>query len=288
METMSHVEQYLNEIGKIDLLTPDRERELGTIIRKNKGGKQRQAAREELISANLRLVVTIAYEYAKYTTMPIMDLIGAGNLGLTRSADRYNPKRKTKFSTYSVHWIKMEIRKAITKHTNGIHIPNHIRLNASRYNKIVAESHGDVTDVDCMEKLDISPEGLKKVQATKLSVVSLDQPVGEDSASTIGDFIEDDQTPSPAEAVEGRDLLETVNIALNELDAMSRDIVVSQCLSEDKVKLRKLGKKYKLTGERIRQIKEQALKDLKRNIRRKTSLGTECHEGRTASLSIKY
>ncbi|MFA5312353.1 MAG: sigma-70 family RNA polymerase sigma factor [Methanomassiliicoccales archaeon] len=290
MTSDKYVTGYCDEIGQYALLTTDREKELALIIKKSKDEKHRDEARHELIHHNLRLVVKIAFGYSRISSVPVMDLISAGNIGLTTAVDKFNPQKyHTKFSTYAVHWIKQAIRRCMHAYSHHVHVPMHITEKARKYSKMVEASRElQLTDIQCMRELAVTANGFQKIQESKVSFVPLDRPInfgdGEDTI-THADVIADEQVILPSEEVAAKDIMEVMNKALNSLDAMSRDIVVSQYMASEKVELRSLGKKYGLSGERIRQIKEAALEDLKIVLHRKHMIGS-ANNGTKSCLSF--
>jgi RNA polymerase primary sigma factor len=242
------------------------------------------------MQCNLRLVVKIAFEHAHFSSIPIMDLISAGNVGLAKATDKFRPRQyKTKFSTYAIWWIRQSIRRTLHQFSDHVHIPSHIMENARKYSKMLTASHNKpLTDVECMRELSISAESLHKIQQAKTHLISLDQPISDDDNSpSHAEIIADEAALIPSVVVEAKDMHENVMKALDELGDMERDIVVSQCMSPNKTELRKLGKRYGLTGERIRQIKQEALNSLKRSLSRKTLIGSNFNDS-ASKTHISY
>ena len=284
------LQKYCNVADTYDLLTSKREKELALTIRKYKGGKLKQQAREELINHNLKLVIKLAFYFYKKeklysngqerSELTIMDLIGAGNIGLTRAVDLYNPKKfKTRFSTYAVPWIKQGITSLLCSHNSVIHVPAHIIAGSQKYKNIEKKDKGgQLSDKDMMNILEVSEKGLKNLKKSKIKSFSMDASVkngqkssGDESNKTLRDFIPDIKQNSPFEMTAKNDTSDIIEKALKELDPVSRDVIEGQYLNPNKVNLRDLGKKHKLSGERIRQIKEIALDKMKWKLKRKTS-----------------
>lgn len=271
--------EYIKRIDDGPLLTAKRERELAEIIRKYKSGKVKAEATKELIEKNLKLVVKDAYRYSRKTGIEVGDMIGAGNEGLMRAVEKFNPKKfKTRFSTYATYWIREAMQDLTYKSMSAVTIPVHISNGVAREKKIL-ESGKPIKDKEMMQELGVNEAGLKRIRdAHVLHTVSLNDQIttGKDgSIITIGDTIEDESAVDPTMSSENGDQHALLFESLDELDEISRAVVMARYLGNDKVQLRKLGKKFKVTGERIRQISEKALKILRRKIEIKTKNGSK-------------
>jgi len=271
---------YIRELSNYPLLTADREKELAQIIQGSKTGKRRDKAIDEIVKHNLKLVVKEAFRYSKKSKLEIDDFIGAGNEGLMRAAEKFNPQKfKTKFSTYATYWIREAMQDYVYKCSSIITIPVHISNGVARHNKITGESGKTISNKTFMKELGVNESALGRiVGVNKIKVVSMNQELSNHSMSnslgdctTFGDTLIDNETPSPSENSANIDDYSLLYNELNKLDPETREIVISQCMN-DKVQLKKLGKKFNLTGERVRQIKSSALKKLRRKLEKKLSI----------------
>ena len=266
---MTNSETFLKDIKTLPLLTAKRERELGIIIQKHKPGKQKSAAIVELVEHNIKLAVSEAYSYSRRSSVPVEELYNAGKVGLIRAAYDYNPQKfNTRFSTYATPWIRQGIREII--HGNGpVKIPLHI-INGLYRKKRAVESNGEMTDKQIRNKLELTQAQLDRINKANVSSISLNTPLSagheKDGFATLGDVLPDANARIPGEDGLNDSRYDFLFDAMDELDEVSRDIVKSQVLNADKVKLSDLGSKYGITGERVRQIKEKALRQLKKKI----------------------
>jgi len=290
-EVEQHLVSYIKDINNKPLLSSERERALSIIIQDRVSihsrikdiSKRKKAEKEdcifgnaieEITTHNLRLVLKEAFRFSKATGVSTKDLIGAGNLGLVKAAYLYDAeKHNTKFSTYATYWIRQSMFEAI--HASGIvKIPVHILNGRYRHNKLMEAK--DFTDKEIMEEMEISEKQLFRIRDANVSSISLDQeiPWGENSVSTVGDFIADEKAVDPSHGISSQDQYGYLYEAMNELDDVSKDIISAQILSDDKVQLRQLGEKYGKSGERIRQIREKALRSLRKKIEYKMKHGS--------------
>jgi RNA polymerase primary sigma factor len=258
--------------NKHSLLTSEREREIGEVLRNHKEGKEREKVIKELISHNLYLVVKVAYKYSKKTGKPLDEFIGAGNLGLVRASKLFDPdKFNTKFSTYATYWIIMEILKLIKLNSSPVTIPLYIIDLHNRYKKLTNES--DISDEKLMNELQINSDNLQKVKMANISYISIDESIDNGNNSekkgAIKDILEDPSAISPAEKAEKDGEFSMLYSAINELDETSRNIILARYLSEDDNQLKKIGEKFNLSSERVRQISEKALTKLRKKISEK-------------------
>ena len=260
---------FLKDIKNLPLLTAEQERELGTTIQQSKNKANRDAAVVELVEHNLRLAVNEAYKYARRSSVAVDELFSAGRAGLVRAAYDYDPiKFNTRFSTYATQWVRQGIREVIHG-SSPVKIPSHIINGLYKKNRAI-EENGVMTDDEIRDELDLTEDQLDKINKANISAVSLNATIsGKDgiaNETTIGDIIPDEEAKIPG--VDGLDdpRYDFLVEAMSELDQMSQDIVRSQVLEADKVKLSDLGARYGLTGERVRQIKDKALWALKKKI----------------------
>jgi len=226
---------------------------------------------DTFVSHNLRLVIKEAFKFNRATGVNLKDLIGSGNLGLLKAVYLYDySKYKTKFSTYATYWIRNAMFETV--HSGGVvKIPVHILNGRYRHNKLL--ENGEVSDETIMKAMSIDEDQLKRIRDANVSVISLDQEVRwktEQNITTVGDLIPDENAIDPSESAGSKDQYQYLYDAMEELDEESRDIISAQILADDKVQLRALGEKYGKTGERIRQIREKALKTLRKKIEIRT------------------
>ena len=272
------MQKYFKIADSYALLSPKREKELASIIKEFKGGKQKQAAREELMNHNLKLVIKMAYKFYNSgnnwsrgmyrSELTIMDLISSGNIGLMKAVDLYNPaKYKTRFTTYATAWIKQGMLSLLYSHNTVVHIPPHIVSSSKKYKDIIQKDKDNILrDKDIMKLLDVTKAGLNNIKNSKVFTFSMDASIpstSDESGGTYKELIPDTKQVSPYEETAKSDTSDVIKEAMLSLDPVSRDIINGQFLNSNKVKLSDLGKKYKMSGERIRQIKEKALEKMK-------------------------
>jgi RNA polymerase primary sigma factor len=278
------VDKYYEMVNSFELLSFEREKELASIIRKFKGGKQRQKAREELMNHNLRLVVKIAFQFFNRennypqgkgrSELTLMDLISSGNVGLMKAVDLYNPiKFKTRFSTYATLWIKQGMLSLVYSYNSAVHVPAHIVNDSNKYKEIEEKAkQGEISDKEMMKLLKVTEKGLRNIRSSNISAFSMDIECAmkNESKKAYREFIPDTKQHTPYEQTARNDSSESIADALDVLDPVSRDIIEGQYLNPNKVRLVDLGKKHKISGERVRQIKEKALVKMKRELKKRT------------------
>lgn len=262
------VRMYLKEIGRVPLLSADRERELAEIMTTSKDDEERERAKNELVEANLRLVVSIAKRYVG-KGMFFLDLIQEGNLGLMKAVDKFDYSKGYKFSTYATWWIRQAITRAIADQARTIRIPVHMVETihkVSRYTRQMLQELGrEATADELGEKMGMSPEKVREIMKIAQDPVSLETPIGEEEDSHLGDFIPDDDTPAPADAASATILREVIERELHTLTPREEHVIKLRFgLYDGRTRtLEEVGKEFDITRERIRQIEAKALRKLR-------------------------
>ncbi len=257
------VRLYLKEIGRVPLLTSDMEKALAE--RMMAGDEE---AKTELVEANLRLVVSIAKRYVG-RGMFFLDLIQEGNLGLMKAVDKFDYTKGYKFSTYATWWIRQAITRAIADQARTIRIPVHMVETihkVSRYSRQLLQEYGrEATAEEIGEKMGMSAEKVREIMKIAQDPVSLETPIGEEEDSHLGDFIPDDDTPSPAEATSTNILREELERQLHTLTPREEHVIKLRFgLYDGRTRtLEEVGKEFDITRERIRQIEAKALRKLR-------------------------
>lgn len=257
------VRLYLKEIGKVPLLTNDREKVLAERMMAGD-----ESAKTELVEANLRLVVSIAKRYVG-RGMFFLDLIQEGNLGLMKAVDKFDYTKGYKFSTYATWWIRQAITRAIADQARTIRIPVHMVETihkVSRYSRQMLQELGrEATAEEIGEKMGMSAEKVREIMKIAQDPVSLETPIGEEEDSHLGDFIPDDDTPSPAEATSTNILREELERQLHTLTPREEHVIKLRFgLYDGRTRtLEEVGKEFDITRERIRQIEAKALRKLR-------------------------
>ncbi len=257
------VRLYLKEIGKVPLLTNDREKSLAERMLQGD-----ESAKTELVEANLRLVVSIAKRYVG-RGMFFLDLIQEGNLGLMKAVEKFDYTKGYKFSTYATWWIRQAITRAIADQARTIRIPVHMVETihkVSRYSRQMLQELGrEATAEEIGEKMGMSAEKVREIMKIAQDPVSLETPIGEEEDSHLGDFIPDDDTPSPAEATSTNILREELEKQLHTLTPREEHVIKLRFgLYDGRTRtLEEVGKEFDITRERIRQIEAKALRKLR-------------------------
>ena len=257
------VRLYLKEIGRVPLLTSDREKELAE--RMMAGDED---AKVELVEANLRLVVSIAKRYVG-RGMFFLDLIQEGNMGLMKAVDKFDYTKGYKFSTYATWWIRQAITRAIADQARTIRIPVHMVETIHKVSRIsrqlLQENGREPTADEIGERISMSPEKVREIMKIAQDPVSLETPIGEEEDSHLGDFIPDDDTPSPAEATSTSILREELERQLHTLTPREEHVIKLRFgLYDGRTRtLEEVGKEFDITRERIRQIEAKALRKLR-------------------------
>ena len=257
------VRMYLKEIGKVSLLTADEEIELAQ--RMEEGDED---AKKRLAEANLRLVVSIAKRYVG-RGMLFLDLIQEGNLGLIKAVEKFDYRKGYKFSTYATWWIRQAITRAIADQARTIRIPVHM---VETINKLIRVSRQLLQELgrehspeEIAEEMDMSVDRVREILKISQEPVSLETPIGEEEDSHLGDFIQDDNVPVPADAAAFTLLKEQLIEVLGTLTEREQKVLRLRFgLDDGRARtLEKVGKEFNVTRERIRQIEAKALRKLR-------------------------
>jgi RNA polymerase primary sigma factor len=264
--------RYLQEIGRIPLLTPQQEIELAAKIKKGDA-----AARERMINSNLRLVVTIAHDYANLG-LPLLDLISEGNIGLTKAVERFDPMKGAKLSTYAMWWIKQSIKRALANQSKMIRLPVHLVDKIAKVRRVslqMSEELGrEPTDEELGEEIGIASEKVARLKSVGIRPASLDAAVDDDDSTEFGEIIGDEDAQTPFELLRDKNLRGEVDGLIEVLDSREKKII-SQRFGLDGGKpktLEDVGKNFGITRERIRQLQNIALAKLRRALSQKEDL----------------
>ena len=263
------VRMYLREIGKIPLLSYEKELELAKRILEND-----EEAKQELAEANLRLVVSIAKKYVG-RGMLFLDLIQEGNMGLIKAVEKFDYTKGFKFSTYATWWIRQAITRAIADQARTIRIPVHMvetinrLIRTSRH--LLQQLGREPTPEEIAKEMEMSVEKVMEIQKIAQDPVSLETPIGEEDDSHLGDFIQDEDSPAPHDAASYTLLREQLEEVMNTLTPREAKVLKLRFGLEDgKARtLEEVGKEFDVTRERIRQIEAKALRKLRHPSRSK-------------------
>ena len=263
------VRMYLREIGKIPLLSYDEELELAKRILEDD-----EEAKKKLTESNLRLVVSIAKKYVG-RGMLFLDLIQEGNMGLIKAVDKFDYTKGFKFSTYATWWIRQAITRAIADQARTIRIPVHMvetinkLIRTSRH--LLQQNGREPTPEEIAEEMEIPVEKVLEIQKIAQDPVSLETPIGEEDDSHLGDFIQDDDSPSPQDAASYTMLREQLEEVMKTLTPREAKVLRLRFgLDDGKARtLEEVGKQFNVTRERIRQIEAKALRKLRHPSRSK-------------------
>ena len=263
------VKTYLKEIGQVPLLTAEQETELA---RAAQAGDE--DARRRLSEANLRLVVSVAKRYAG-RGLPFLDLIQEGNLGLMKAAEKFEPERGFKFSTYATWWIRQSITRAIADQGRTIRIPVHLVESINRVKKtagdLLRKNGREPTVEEIAVRLDMEPARVRELLQLAQDPISLETPVGEEEDAHLEDFIQDEEAGVPVDEA-GRQLLrrELFSVLKSLTPREERVIALRFGLEDGRARtLEELGKEFNVTRERVRQIEAKALRKLRHPSRSK-------------------
>ena len=269
MSVNDPVRMYLKEIGKIPLLTTEEEAELA-----KKMADGDEEAHNQMVEANLRLVVSIAKRYVG-RGLPLLDLIQEGNLGLIKAVGKFDYTKGYKFSTYATWWIRQSISRAIADHARTIRIPVHMVETINRVSRasheLVQELGRDPSSDEIAKKLNMPVERVEEIMRAAQEPISLETPVGEEDDSNLGDFIQDEEASEPADAAAYAMLREQLAGVLKTLTPREEKVLCLRYgLTDGKMHtLEEVGAEFDVTRERIRQIEAKALRKLRHPSRSK-------------------
>lgn len=261
--TEDPVRMYLKEIGTVPLLSAEEEYRLA--VRKSQGD---EVAKQRLIEANLRLVVSIAKRYTG-RGMSFLDLVQEGNLGLIKGVEKFDPEKGFKLSTYATWWIRQSVTRALADQARTIRVPVHmvetINKMSKMQRKLTLELGYEPSIKELADHLDMSEEKVQEIMQIAREPASLETPIGEEDDSNLGDFVADSNVVSPEGNVESVMLREHIDTLLGDLKERERQVIVLRFGLEDghPRTLEEVGKEFNVTRERIRQIEAKALRKLR-------------------------
>jgi hypothetical protein len=267
--TEDPVRMYLKEIGTVPLLTAEEEMELA---RRKQAGDEK--AKKKLIEANLRLVVSIAKRYTG-RGMSFLDLVQEGNLGLIKGVEKFDPEKGFKLSTYATWWIRQSVTRALADQARTIRVPVHmvetINKMSKMQRKLTLELGYEPSVAELAKALDMTEEKVMEIMQIAREPASLETPIGEEDDSNLGDFVADNNVLTPEDNVESVMLREHIEALLGDLKERERQVIVLRFGLEDghPRTLEEVGREFKVTRERIRQIEAKALRKLRNPVRSK-------------------
>ena len=260
------IKLYLREIGQVKLLTPKEEIELAARIKK--GDKK---AREQMIKANLRLVVKIARDY-EGIGLPLLDLISEGNIGLMKAVERFDPSKGGKLSTYGSWWIKQSIKRALANQSKTIRLPVHLVDKISKMRRtamrLQEELGREPTDEELGAELDTSAARVAQMRMAAIRPASLDAPIGDEDSNNFAEVVQDESADPPYEQLEGKTVTRMLQEMVKTLDPREATILRARFGLDGgpQKTLEEVGAKFGVTRERVRQIQNIALKKLRKMI----------------------
>ena len=262
------IKLYLREIGQVKLLTPQEEIDLAARIKK--GDKK---AREQMIKANLRLVVKIARDY-EGIGLPLLDLISEGNIGLMKAVERFDPAKGGKLSTYGSWWIKQSIKRALANQSKTIRLPVHLVDKISKMRRtamrLQEELGREPTDEELGEELGITASRVAQMRMAAIRPASLDAPIGDEDSNNFAEVVQDESADTPYEQLEEKTVTRMLQEMVKTLDPREATILRARFGLDGgpQKTLEEVGQKFGVTRERVRQIQNIALKKLRKMIER--------------------
>ncbi len=255
---------YMQEISKTPLLTKQEEFDLAERI---KAGDK--AARDHMISANLRLVVKIAYDYNNFG-LPLLDLISEGNIGLIKAVERFDPSKGGKLSTYAAWWIKQSIKRALANQSKTIRLPVHLVDRIARMRKVTAQLADELdrepTDEEIAYVMDMPINKVAHLKSVSVRPASLDAPVGEDGDTTFGELVGDEQGATPYENLQEKSMSDDIKSVIGRLEDREAEIIHLRFGLDGNtpLTLEEVGERFDITRERVRQIQNIAIHKMRR------------------------
>lgn len=262
--TDSGLNRYLQAIGRIPRLTLQQEIELAGKIKKGD-----TEARERMINSNLRLVVTIAHDFANLG-LPLLDLISEGNIGLTKAVERFDSSKGAKLSTYAAWWIKQSIKRALANQSKTIRLPVHLVDKVARIRRVSLNMSDELgrepTDDELGQEIGIASEKVARLRSVGIRPASLDAPIGENDSTEFGEMVGDEEAQTPFELLRDKNLRHELGGLIEVLDDREKKIIFERFgLNGGRPKtLEDVGKNFGVTRERIRQLQNIALAKLRR------------------------
>jgi RNA polymerase primary sigma factor len=260
------IKLYLREIGQVKLLTPKEEIELAARIKK--GDKK---AREQMIKANLRLVVKIARDY-EGIGLPLLDLISEGNIGLMKAVERFDPSKGGKLSTYGSWWIKQSIKRALANQSKTIRLPVHLVDKISKMRRVAMQLQEELgrepTDEELGEELGLSTSRITQMRLAAIRPASLDAPIGDEDSNNFAEVVQDENADTPYEQLEDKTVTGMLQEMVTKLDPREATILRFRFGLDGGTEktLEEVGEKFGVTRERVRQIQNIALRKLRKMI----------------------
>src|SRR5450432_1960577 len=264
---------YLHEIGQTPLLRPQQEIDLAAKI---KNGDQ--SARALMISSNLRLVVTIAQDYANLG-LPVLDVISEGNIGLMTAVDRFDPTKGAKLSTYAAWWIRQSIKRALSNQGKTIRLPVQFGEKISKMRRVALQMSEELgrepTDDELGDEIGLATEKVSQLKTASIRPASLDAPIDDDGLTELGESVADEGASTPFELLRDKDLHHEVGGLLEALDSREKEILSQRFgfgEGGEQKTLEQISRKLHLSRERIRQLQNSALAKLRRALSQKEDL----------------
>jgi RNA polymerase primary sigma factor len=262
----SSLDIYMKQISGIPLLTVQDEIDLAEKIENGD-----EEARNTMITANLRLVVKIAQEYSNLG-LSVLDLINEGNMGLMKAVERFDPTKGGKLSTYGSWWIKQSIKRALANQSKTIRLPVHMVDRVTQIRRTTAELSEKLgrepTDEELAEAVSLPSNKVAHLRNVSARPASLDSPINEEDGSTLGEIVADEKSINPLESLQSKSLVGDVNQVLSMLEPREADIIRLRfgLDGRDPLTLEEVGDQIGITRERVRQLQEQALRDLRKKM----------------------
>ncbi|MBI3850650.1 MAG: sigma-70 family RNA polymerase sigma factor [Verrucomicrobia bacterium] len=260
------IKLYLREIGQVKLLTPQQEIELAAKIKK--GSKK---AREQMIKANLRLVVKIAHDY-EGIGLPLLDLISEGNIGLMKAVERFDPSKGAKLSTYGSWWIKQSIKRALANQSKTIRLPVHLVDKISKMGRTAMKLQEilgrEPTDEELAAEMGVPTTRVMQMRTAAIRPASLDAPIGDEDSNNYGEVVQDEAADTPYQHLEEKTVTSMLQEMVKTLDPREATILRYRFGLDGGTEktLEEVGEKFGVTRERVRQIQNIALRKLRKMI----------------------